>query len=131
MSQGQVQFQQRLPQGTSSEMQNFTLDQIFSELKSNDEICRIKSSESLKSHFILISRDVASSEQLAVYTSYINKKIHDLISSNKVNEQLGGISAIDALVDILYSSMDDSPLQQFSSSSSPSATSSPVEEAWI
>lgn len=127
MSQGQVQFQQRLPQGTSSEMQNFTLDQIFSELKSNDEICRIKSSESLKSHFILISRDVASSEQLAVYTSYINKKIHDLISSNKVNEQLGGISAIDALVDILYSSMDDSQLQQFSSSSSPSATSSPVE----
>ena len=98
-----------LPSGTSVEMQNFTLDQIFQELHSKDELRRSKAAAHLKSHYISVSTDLATSsaspasnEQSSVYSNYINKKIFDLINSSHVEDQLGGIDAINALVDLLY-----------------------------
>lgn len=117
MSQSQQLNNMGLPSGTSVEMQNFTLDQIFQELKSNDEIRRLKAAKNLRFHFISITRDSTSTEQITVYNNYINKKIFDLINSSKTNEQLGGIDAINSLIELLSRSSEDSKLTQLTSSS--------------
>lgn len=107
MSQLQQSNNIGLPTGTSIEMQNYTLDQIFLELKSIDEIRRLKAANNLRTTFILISRDLNTTEQITIYNNYINKKIFDLINSSKINEQLGGIEAINSLIELLYSSSTD------------------------
>ncbi|KAG0688350.1 phosphatidylinositol kinase- protein kinase tor1 [Pichia californica] len=124
MSQSQQLNAIGLSTGTSVEMQNFTLDQIFKELKSNDEVRRIKAAKNLRLHFISISRDLTSTEQITVYNNYINKKIFDLVNSSKTNEQLGGIEAINSLIELLSRSSDDSHLTQLTSSNSLAGNSS-------
>lgn len=116
MSQSQQLNAIGLPTGTSVEMQNFTLDEIFQELKSNDEIRRLKAAKHLRVHFISISRDSTSTEQMTVYNNYINKKIFDLTNSSKTNEQLGGIDAINSLIELLSRSSEESQLSQLTSS---------------
>lgn len=116
MSQSQQLNTLGLPTSTSVEMQNFTLDQIFQELKSMDEIRRLKAAKNLRIHFTSISRDLNSTEQITVYNNYINKKVFDLINSSKTNEQLGGIEAINSLVELLFPSSDDSQFSQLASS---------------
>ncbi|TID15752.1 hypothetical protein CANINC_004281 [Pichia inconspicua] len=97
---------------TSVEIQNFILDQIFQQLKSNDEIRRLKAATNLREHFISISKDLSTREQIAIYTNYINKKIFDLVNSNNITEQLGGIDAINSLIELLMPSSNNLTLQQ-------------------
>lgn len=97
--------------GPSSMMQNFILDQIFQELKSKDEIRRSKAAKDLRRIFTTVSTDITSTEQLYIFNNYINKKIFDLINSTQISDQLGGIEAINSLVELLNSSSDESLTQ--------------------
>lgn len=115
MSQSQQFTGLGLPASTSVEIQSFKLDQIFQELKSNDEIRRLKAAKNLRINFISISRDLTTTDQLNVYNNYINKKIFDLTNSSKTNEQLGGIDAINSLITLLSPSSDESQLSQLAS----------------
>jgi FKBP12-rapamycin complex-associated protein len=115
MSQSQQLDGLGLPTSTSVEMQNFTLDQIFQELKSSDEIRRLKAAKNLRTNFISISKDLTTTDQITVYNNYINKKIFDLVNSSKTNEQLGGIDAINSLIELLSPSSDDGQFSQLAS----------------
>ncbi|VEU23256.1 DEKNAAC104384 [Brettanomyces naardenensis] len=92
--------------GTSS-MENFTLDEIFKELRSKDEVVRSEAAKELRKHVVTVSRDITSPEQLSVYNNYINKRIFDLINSSTVNEQMGGIEAINAMVELITNTNQD------------------------
>ncbi|GMM28463.1 phosphatidylinositol kinase-related protein kinase [Martiniozyma asiatica (nom. inval.)] len=112
-----------LSTGQSSIIKNYTVDQIFQELRSKDEICRIKAAKDLRRHVVSISRNMSTFEQLSVYNNYINKKIFDLIISTNVNCQLGGVCAINSLLELLNSSTDDShPLTQLTTNSASSSS---------
>ncbi|ODV85481.1 hypothetical protein CANARDRAFT_28273 [[Candida] arabinofermentans NRRL YB-2248] len=86
---------------------NFTLDQIFNELKSKEKVRRSKASKDLRKNFVSVSRDFMSTEQLSVYKDSINKRIFDLINSPNINEQLGGVEAINSLVELITNSAEE------------------------
>lgn len=95
-----------------STMENFTLDEIFKRLKSKDQSIRAKAAAELCKHFVSVSRDITSPEELSAYTSYINKRIFGLINSTRVNEQLGGIEAINGMVDLISNNNEDPSVPQ-------------------
>ncbi|QPG75762.1 hypothetical protein FOA43_003122 [Brettanomyces nanus] len=95
-----------------SSLESFTMDEIFKELRSKDEAVRLRAAKLLRKHVVAVSRDITSPEQLSVYNNYINKRIFDLINSSNVREQLGGIEAINSMVDLITNSNEDPSVPQ-------------------
>lgn len=87
-------------------VENFTLAEIFRELRSKDEVVRFKAADQLKKHIISVSRDIVTPEQLSVYDNHINKQIFELINSPKIECQLGGVDSINAMVDLITNEDD-------------------------
>ncbi|CDK26792.1 unnamed protein product [Kuraishia capsulata CBS 1993] len=96
---------------------NLTLNYIFAGLGSKNPIKRQKAARSLKDHLISISRDFVSSEQWSLYNSDINKRVFELIHSPNATEQMGGVEAINALLDLITNPVSGISISQNSAAS--------------
>lgn len=85
---------------------NYALNSIFEELKSTNLTARVRASKDLKRHLVSISRDFTSQEQISRYNSDINKRIFELIHGNDTSDKLGGIEAINSLLDLNNTNTD-------------------------
>lgn len=74
------------------------LNQIFSGLKLQNEEERTRSALELRSFLASIARDLTG-EQFNRYNNEINKTIFDLLQSKDASQTLGGIAALNALID--------------------------------
>ncbi|CAH2355370.1 serine/threonine-protein kinase Tor2p [[Candida] railenensis] len=74
------------------------LPQIFNGLRSNKEEERNRYAFELRNYLASIARDY-SSEQFNRYNNDINKKIFELLHSSDSSEKLGGIAALNSLID--------------------------------
>ncbi|KAH3683007.1 hypothetical protein WICPIJ_006011 [Wickerhamomyces pijperi] len=81
---------------------------IFSHFKSRSAAERTNASFELKTHLQNLAREV-SSEQFLRYNNEINNKIFELIHGKESYEQIGGIMAVDTLIDFFGS--EDMPNQ--------------------
>ncbi|KAK9453987.1 armadillo-type protein [Dipodascopsis uninucleata] len=75
-----------------------TVNRIFSDLRSKSPEVRAKAADDLKRHLQLVVRELPI-DQFARYNSDINKRIFELIHSTDSTDRLGGIIAIDRLID--------------------------------
>ncbi|GME93728.1 unnamed protein product [[Candida] boidinii] len=96
----------------NSPVDSYTLDEIFNGLKSKDSMRRRKAATDLRTHFVSVSRDFVSSEQLSMYNNIINKRIFDLANSHNTSEQLGSIAAIDSLLELITKRSEELSLPQ-------------------
>ncbi|OWB72318.1 hypothetical protein B5S31_g2025 [[Candida] boidinii] len=96
----------------NSPVDSYTLDEIFNGLKSKDSMRRKKAATDLRTHFVSVSRDFVSSEQLSMYNNIINKRIFDLANSHNTSEQLGSIAAIDSLLELITKRSEELSLPQ-------------------
>ncbi|KAI0461879.1 hypothetical protein LJB42_004483 [Komagataella kurtzmanii] len=85
----------------------YTLDQVFNGLRSRNPQRRLLSARNLKEHLLSVSREVTPSEQVKRYNSDVYKRISDLIESKNNWEKLGGVEAINALLDLNADGNDD------------------------
>ncbi|KAH3678460.1 hypothetical protein WICMUC_001477, partial [Wickerhamomyces mucosus] len=85
-----------------------TLATIFAGFKSKNPHERASAAAELKNHLTNTAREV-SSEQFMRYNNEINNKIFELIHGSDSNEQIGGILAVDTLIDFFGS--EDLPNQ--------------------
>lgn len=85
----------------------FTL--IFNKLKSSNPQERRTASFELKNSLISLAREV-STEQFQRSSNDINNKIFELIHGSDSNEKLGGVLAVDTLIDF-YAHTDELPNQ--------------------
>lgn len=76
----------------------FALKQIFNELKLPREEERARSAVELRSFLASIARDLTP-EQFNRYNNEINRTIFDLLQSKDTVQTLGGIAALNALID--------------------------------
>lgn len=86
---------------TSAQLQvvdGVALTEIFKGLTSTSEEERSKYAEELHNYLSSIARDL-SSEQFNRYNNDINKTIFDLLHGEKTSEILGGIAALNALIE--------------------------------
>ncbi|KAG7662855.1 TOR1 [[Candida] subhashii] len=74
------------------------LAQIFNGLKSTREEERTRYAQELRNHLTSIARDL-SSEQFNRYNNDINKAVFELLHCDETAEVLGGIAALNALID--------------------------------
>ncbi|CAR66402.1 DEHA2F23452p [Debaryomyces hansenii CBS767] len=74
------------------------LTQIFNGLKSNKEEERNRYALELRNYLASIARDL-SPEQFNRYNNDINKTIFEFLHSNETSEKLGGIAALNSLID--------------------------------
>lgn len=74
------------------------LANILNGLKSNKDEERNRNAVELRNYIASIARDL-SPEQFNRYNNEINKSIFELLHSNEVSEKLGGIAALNALID--------------------------------
>ncbi|SSD60463.1 probable Serine/threonine-protein kinase TOR2 [Saccharomycodes ludwigii] len=82
---------------------------IFQKLKSPNVHERLNASYELKTSLITLAREV-SSEQFQRFTNDINNQIFELIHGSDSNQKLGGILAVDTLIDF-FNSTDELPNQ--------------------
>lgn len=90
-----------------SSFATFTL--IFTKLKNRHAHERKAASIELKNNLISLAREV-SSEQFQRFSNDINNKIFELIHGSDSNEKLGGVLALDTLIDF-YTHTDELPNQ--------------------
>ncbi|KAI8819891.1 armadillo-type protein [Fimicolochytrium jonesii] len=74
------------------------LVRILSDLRSRNDEVRTKAANDLRAHFTAISREV-SGEAFTKFVNDVNRRIFELIHSNDNNDKIGGILAIDKLID--------------------------------
>lgn len=84
-------------------------DLIFTKLKSTNQLERVAASYELKSCLISLAREV-STEYFQRFSNDINNKVFELIHGTDSNEKLGGVLAVDTLIDF-YSHTDELPNQ--------------------
>ncbi|KYQ91695.1 protein kinase [Tieghemostelium lacteum] len=77
------------------------LTKILVDLKNKKEEDRIKASKSLKNYVITQSREMTN-ENFTKFMQDVNNLIFELVNSSGVNEKIGGIMAIDELIDVDY-----------------------------
>ena len=75
------------------------LTEIFKGLTSTSEEERSKYAEELHNYLSSIARDLSSQNNLTDITNDINKTIFDLLHGEKTSEILGGIAALNALIE--------------------------------
>jgi len=76
-----------------------TLTRFFQKLKSRDEDERQKAARNLANYVVVQSREL-SNESFSRFMNDVNKAVGELVNSQVVHEKLGGIMAIDALIDV-------------------------------
>ncbi|KAI9143717.1 armadillo-type protein [Paraphysoderma sedebokerense] len=81
-----------LPQGD-------VLGKILFDLKSRVDDVRAKAAEDLRHYVISVSRELTG-ENFTKFLNDVNRRIFELIHSNIDNEKIGGIMAIDKLIEI-------------------------------
>ncbi|CAI5758005.1 unnamed protein product [Candida verbasci] len=89
---------------TSAQLQvvdGVAVNEIFKGLISNNEEERLKYAQELLNYLSSIARDL-SSEQFNRYNNEINKTVFDLLHGDKPAEVLGGIAALNSLIDFNY-----------------------------
>lgn len=74
------------------------LNRILTDLKSRSEEVKYKAANDLRDHVISVSREI-SGENFTKFINDINRRIFALIQSNDNDEKIGGILAIDKLID--------------------------------
>jgi len=77
---------------------NEVLNRILNDLKSRSEETKYKAANELRDHVISISREI-SGENFTKFINDVNRRIFSLIQSNDNDEKIGGILAIDKLID--------------------------------
>ncbi|EFA77745.1 protein kinase [Heterostelium album PN500] len=77
------------------------LNKILSDLKNKKEEDRIKASKNLRNYVITQSREM-SNENFTKFMQDVNVIIFELVNSNGIAEKIGGILAIDELIDVDY-----------------------------
>lgn len=77
---------------------NEVLNKILNDLKSRSEETKYKAANDLKDHVISVSREI-SGENFTKFINDVNRRIFALIQSNDNDEKIGGILAIDKLID--------------------------------
>jgi len=77
---------------------NEVLNKILNDLKSRSEETKYKAANDLRDHVISISREI-SGENFTKFINDVNRRIFALIQSNDNDEKIGGILAIDKLID--------------------------------
>ncbi|KAG4088925.1 FAT-domain-containing protein [Neocallimastix lanati (nom. inval.)] len=77
---------------------NEVLNKILNDLKSRSEETKYKAASDLKEHVISVSREI-SGENFTKFINDVNRRIFALIQSNDNDEKIGGILAIDSLID--------------------------------
>lgn len=82
---------------------------IFMKLKSNNQLERSAAAFELKTSLNSLAREV-STENFQRFSNDINNKVFELIHGNDSNEKLGGVLAVDTLIDF-YSHTDELPNQ--------------------
>lgn len=88
---------------------SFNIDPLFENLKSDNTQERQVAADKLKEALITISREI-STEQFQRLSNTINNKIFELIHGSASNEKIGGILAVDSLIDF-YLRTDELPNQ--------------------
>lgn len=76
-----------------------TLHRIFGNLKSRDETVRAVASRELSHHVAYVTTELKG-DSVASFNSELSRLIFGLTHSPQVNEKLGGIAAIDSLIDM-------------------------------
>lgn len=99
MSQLQSQQQHMMPLPTY-QLDSDALDRIFAGLKAHTQAKRNKAAKELKHNLISVTRDFTSTEQISRYNNDINKRMYDLIKSNNGDERIGGLTALNALLEL-------------------------------
>ncbi|KAJ3290058.1 phosphatidylinositol kinase- protein kinase tor1 [Borealophlyctis nickersoniae] len=74
------------------------LVKLLGDLRSRNEEVRLKAAIDLRDHVIAVSREV-SGDTLTKFVNDLNRRIFELIHSNDNNDKIGGILAIDKLID--------------------------------
>ncbi|KAL9624360.1 MAG: hypothetical protein Q9160_001322 [Pyrenula sp. 1 TL-2023] len=76
-----------------------SLDRIISELKSKHEETKIKAANDLRENVVLYSRELAPEKFVEYYNSVSSKIASLIVTSADNNEKLGGLLALDRLID--------------------------------
>ncbi|KAK9433284.1 armadillo-type protein, partial [Lipomyces doorenjongii] len=79
-------------------MDNSVLNHIFSDLRSKSPDIRNRSAEELRDHLLVVVRELPI-DQFTRYNNDVNRRIFELIHSTDTYDKLGGITAIDKLID--------------------------------
>ncbi|KNC98625.1 uncharacterized protein SPPG_06307 [Spizellomyces punctatus DAOM BR117] len=74
------------------------LSRILAELRSRNDDARLRAANELRDHVIAVSREI-SGEAFTKFVNDVNRRIFELIHSNDNNDKIGGILAIDKLID--------------------------------
>ncbi|KAF2071336.1 hypothetical protein CYY_007349 [Polysphondylium violaceum] len=77
------------------------LYKISTDLKNKKEEDRVKGSKSLRNYVITQSREMTN-ESFSKFMQDVNNLIFELVNSNGIPEKIGGIMAIDELIDVDY-----------------------------
>ncbi|KAI8593944.1 armadillo-type protein [Geranomyces variabilis] len=83
---------------SASSMAMEPLQRILADLRSRQDEVRVRAANDLREHFTAVSREV-SGEAFTKFVNDVNRRIFELIHSNDNNDKIGGILAIDKLVD--------------------------------
>ncbi|PWN23279.1 putative TOR1-1-phosphatidylinositol 3-kinase [Microstroma glucosiphilum] len=75
------------------------LTRIFSNLKSKDELTRISAGREL-GHYVTLAAPGLQGDSLNVFNNDLNRRIFELTHSPNAHEKLGGIIAIESLIDL-------------------------------
>ncbi|KAJ5074525.1 serine/threonine-protein kinase mtor [Anaeramoeba ignava] len=75
------------------------LNQLFQELKKKNEEIKRKAAENLKLYVKDRSMEL-SGEAFTVFMNDLNRRIFEFVNSTDINEKLGGVIAIDELIDV-------------------------------
>lgn len=75
------------------------LVRLLTELKSKNDDIRSKAAKELRTHVSTVSREL-SGENFTKFINDVNRRIFELVNSTDYHEKIGGIMAIDELIDI-------------------------------
>ncbi|KAG8882036.1 phosphatidylinositol kinase- protein kinase tor1, partial [Tulasnella sp. 403] len=83
-----------------SGVQNDVLNTIFGSLRHKSEAVRKQAAEDLADHVARTVAEMSSEAVSKLWNDHINRRLFELIHSNNTHEQLGGITAIDSLLEV-------------------------------
>ncbi|TPX38402.1 hypothetical protein SeMB42_g06762 [Synchytrium endobioticum] len=74
------------------------LNRLLLDIRSKNEDVRTKTAADLRDYVVAVSREV-SGETFSKFMNDVNRRIFELIQSNDLHDKIGGILAIDSLID--------------------------------
>ena len=88
-----------VPSTPRGQVNTATLQWIFVDLRSSDRSRRTNAAAELRQHVEAEAREMVG-ERFVKYMTDLNRKLFELVNSDVVDEKLGGIGAIDQLIDL-------------------------------